>query len=157
VTVAQARRCPYDHAVLRLPVDLLLPGTTLATAERQARGLARHGDVRVRVRGDEMVARRWVQGISATGHSVLRARLVEVPDGLRVRGTVAPSGLDLALVVVWALATLGVVAVSVVADGGALVLLALVPAVFGVVYAAMLPSAVREGRDRIEQTVRAVL
>ena len=143
--------------MLRLLVDLLLPGTTLELAGRRAKGLAHHRDVKVRVRGDELVARRWVQGVYATGHSVLRARLVETPDGLRVHGTVAPSGLDLVLVALWGLAAIGVAAVTVVADGGALVLLALVPAVFGAGNAATLPRAVREGRDLIERTLRAAL
>ena len=101
-----------------------------------------------------MVVRRWVQGVHATGHSVVRARLVQTPDGLSVRGTVAPSGIDLVLVAVWVLATLGIAVLTLALDGGALVLLALVPLVFGVASVATLPRAVREGREVVVQTLR---
>lgn len=143
--------------MLSLPFDVVLPGATLETVDRYARARLLGTDVRLRFRGDTMVARRWVQGVYATGHSVVRARLVETPDGLRVLGSVAPSGIDLVIVAICALAALGIAAVTLVSGGGALVLLALVPLAFGIAFAAMLPRAVREGREVVERALRAVV
>lgn len=140
--------------MLTLPFDLVLPSATIESVDRLARSLPRQGSVRLRVRGDVMIARRWVQGVHATGHSVVRARLVQTADGLSVRGTVAPSGIDLVLVAVWVLATLGIAVLTLALDGGALVLLALVPLFFGVASVATLPRAVREGREAVVQTLR---
>jgi hypothetical protein len=140
-----------------MPVDLLLPRTAVVDVGRRAGTRPRGAEVRIRVRGDALVARRWVQGHHATGHSVLRARLEDVPDGVRLRGTVAPSGLDLTLVGIWcasavALAVLGAASADVV-----VLLVALVPLAFGVASAARLPRDVRSGREVLQRTLLAEL
>lgn len=144
-------------AVLSLPFDVVLPGATIESVDRQSRARLLGTGVRLRFRGDTMVARRWVQGVYATGHSVVRARLVETPDGLRVLGSVTPSGIDLVLVAIWVLAALGIAAVTLASGGGVLVMFALVPLAFGVAFAAMLPRAVREGREVVERSLRAAV
>lgn len=143
--------------MFRAPLDVTVPRVTVASLDHRARSRPRGAEVRVRVSGDALVARRWVRGHFATGHSVLRARLEQTHGGLRVQGTVAPSGLDLTLAVVWWLGAIGVVAVGVAAGAGAVTFLAFVPAVFGVWSVAMLPRDVRAGRDVIERTLVAEL
>ena len=103
------------------------------------------------------MARRWVQGQNATGHCVLRARLEEVPGGVRVRGTVAPSGLDLTLVVTWFVAALGIGVLGVAYANVVALVVALVPLAFGIVSATWLPRDVRAGRDVIERALVADL
>ncbi|WP_265522860.1 hypothetical protein [Oerskovia flava] len=143
--------------MLRLPVDLLLPRTTIEIVGRRAGDRPRAPEVRIRVRGTELLARRWVQGHFATGHSVLRARLEEVPDGVRVRGAVAPSGLDLTLVGTWFVAALGIGAMGVAHANGVALLVALLPLAFGIFFAAGLPRDLRSGREVLERTLRADL
>lgn len=135
--------------MLRVPVDLVLPRSTTADVRRRAASVPRRGprEVRVRARGDALVARRWVHGPYATGHSVLRARLQDVPDGVLVRGAVAPSGLDLAMVVTWFAAAAGVAALGIAGENGTALAVALVPLAFGAVFASWLPRAVRDGHD----------
>ena len=131
--------------MLRVPFDLLLPRVSTADVRRRAAELPRRGqEVRVRVRDDVLVARRWAPGAHASGHSVLRARLTE---GVRLRGTVAPSGLDLVLVAIWLAATAGIATLGAVHQNGVAWLVALLPLAFGAVFAAWLPGAARSGHD----------
>ena len=78
---------------------------------------------------------------------MLRARLTEEPDGVRVRGTVAPSGLDLVLVAIWLAAAAGIATLGAVYQNGVAWLVALLPLAFGAVFAAWLPGAARSGHD----------
>ncbi|MCB7135880.1 hypothetical protein [Cellulosimicrobium marinum] len=141
--------------MLRTDLDLVLPGATAS----QVRALADAppgtlpDGVRVRVRDDLLVARRWVHGTYATGHSVLRARLGEEPDGVRVRGTVGPSGLDLGLVVIWFVAAAALATLGVTAEEPVALLVALVPLVLGVLYASWLPRSVRDGHDVLSRSL----
>lgn len=147
----------YRRRVLRLPLDVLVPGASIASASAGAGTRRAGGQVRVRVSGDRLLARRWVRGHFATGHAVGRARLEQSPAGLRILGRVAPSGLDLAILAAWAAATVGIVAIGFHADQPALALIALLPLAFGVGYASFLPRAVREGREVIERFLLAEL
>ncbi|MBN0040767.1 hypothetical protein JN535_11390 [Cellulosimicrobium cellulans] len=132
--------------MLRVPVDLLLPRVSTADVRRRAAELPRRGqEVRVRVRGDLLVARRWASGAHASGHSVLRARLTQEPGGVRVRGAVVPSGLDLLLVAIWLAAAGGLAALGAVYDSEVAWFVALLPLAFGAVFAAWLPGAARAG------------
>lgn len=133
--------------MLRVPFDLLLPRVSTSDVRRRAAELPRRQEVRVRVRDDVLVARRWGPGTHASGHSVLRARLTEEPDGVRVRGAVAPSGLDLALVAIWLAAAVGIASLGAVYQSGVAWLVALLPLAFGAVFAAWLPGAARSGHD----------
>ncbi|MFJ4233438.1 hypothetical protein [Cellulosimicrobium cellulans] len=140
--------------MLRVPVDLLLPRVSTADVRRRAAELPRRGqEVRVRVRGDVLVARRWASGAHASGHSVLRARLTQEPDGVRVRGAVAPSGLDLLLVAIWLAAAGGLATLGAVYQSGVAWCVALLPLAFGVVFAAWLPGAARAGHDVLLPTL----
>lgn len=141
--------------MLRLPLDVTVPRATVAGLAQRARSRPRGSEVRVRVRGDALVARRWVGGPFATGHCVLRARLDQSTEGVRVHGTVAPSGLDLTLVLIWFVAALGVVCIA--AGQSALALVALVPLGFGAGYAASLPRDVRRGREVLVRTLQTGL
>ncbi|QJW35301.1 hypothetical protein [Cellulosimicrobium protaetiae] len=140
--------------MLRLRVDLLLPRVSTADVRQRAAELPRRGqEVRVRVRGDVLVARRWVNGVHATGHSVLRARLTEEPDGVRVRGAVTPSELDLVMVATWLAAAGGLATLGAVYQSGVAWLVALIPLAFGAVFAAWLPGAARAGHDVLLRTL----
>ena len=103
--------------------------------------------MRMRIRDDDvLVARNGVRGIHATGSTVLRARLHDTDTGVRVRGRVAPSGPDLAIVAVLFLATAGLVALGLALSADIALLVAVVPLALGVAFAAMLPRSVRDGR-----------
>ena len=140
--------------MLRVPHDLLLPRVSTADVRRRAAELPRRGqEVRFRVRGDVLVARRWASGAHASGHSVLRARLAQEPDGVRVRGAVAPSGLDLLLVAIWLAAAGGLATLGAVYQSGVAWCVALLPLAFGAAFAAWLPGAARAGHDALLPTL----
>lgn len=140
--------------MLRVPVDLLLPRVSTADVRRRAAELPRRGqEVRFRVRGDVLVARRWASGAHASGHSVLRARLAQEPDGVRVRGAVAPSGLDLLLVAIWLAVAGGLATLGAVYQSGVAWCAALLPLAFGAAFAAWLPGAARAGHDALLPTL----
>lgn len=140
--------------MLRVPVDLFLPRVSTADVRRRIAELPRRGhEVRVRVRDDVLVARRWAPGAHASGHSVLRARLTEEPDGVRIRGAVAPSGLDLVLVAIWFAAAGGIAALGAVYQNEVAWLVALLPLAFGAVFAAWLPEAARSGHDVLRRAL----
>lgn len=111
----------------------------------------------MRLRGDVLIARRWVPGYAATGHSVLRARLHDVPDGVLVRGLITASGLDIVLIAIWFVAALALLALGVVLQSWPAMAIALVPLAFGVAFTAGLPRAVRDGRDVILRDLNADL
>ena len=139
--------------MLRVPVDLLLPRVSTSDVRRRAAELPRRQEVRVRVRDDVLVARRWASGAHASGHSVLRARLAQEPDGVRVRGAVAPSGLDLLLVAIWLAAAGGLATLGAVYQSGVAWCVALLPLAFGAAFAAWLPGAARAGHDALLPTL----
>lgn len=143
----------------RLPVEFVVPRNTIAGIRRCAEFMPRDGnrEVRIHVRGEALVARRWINGHFATGHSVLRAHLEDVPDGVVVRGTVAASGLDLVLIMIWFAAAAGLIALGVAYQAAWIVVVALVPLTFGVIFASWLPRAVQDGRDVLRRALIADL
>lgn len=110
--------------------------------------------MRIRIPDDDvLVARNRVGGIYATGSAVLRARLRDTDAGVLVRGKVAPSGPDLAVVAILLAATAGLVALGLVLSVEIALFVAVVPLALGVAFAALLPRSVRDGRPILLQAL----
>lgn len=138
-------------------VEVVLPHATVADLRRRlgSRPRSPGSEVRMRLREDDvLVAWNRVTGVSSTGSAMLRARLQDTDAGILVRGKVAPSGPDLAVVGVLFLATAGLVALGIVLSVDIALIIAVVPLALGVAFAALLPRSVRAGRRILLQTLR---